>query len=124
MELLLSLMLLCLCLRAFGSFEFQEAEAFSMLGSGVESPTESRVAEEGVLLLTRLELAGLVEQTLTEETGLAFHVVSIQLSGQQENVSVSEFCFSSLNDRSPEEIAEILSRRLNVHPAIREVSLQ
>ncbi len=80
-----------------------------------------RVAEEGTLFLTRLELAALVEQTLKEETGVGFRVVSVGLSGSRDNVTVSELCFSCLNDRTPDEIADILRRRLGLNSAVQEV---
>jgi hypothetical protein len=121
MELLLSLVLLSLVLRCFGSVSFEESAAFSRIAPEDLAESENSVAEKGVLFLTRLELAALVEQTLKEETGVGFRVVSVGLSGSRDNVTVSKLSFSSLNGKSPDEIADILHRRLGLNSAVQEV---
>jgi len=78
-------------------------------------------AREGVLLVTRLELARMAERILLEETGRPHEVAGISLFGTDGQLEVAEIVFYDLAPGTPEQVEEILRRRLSIETTISEV---
>lgn len=129
LRLVLSLVLLCLFFGVFGKVSAQQMQDFSMEEQQAMPQEQQQVTQQGVLLLTRLELARLIEQTLLEQTlleqtGSSFTVSAIGLSQQDGEVTVQEVALASLQGRDPQEIADILSRQLDLSVTVSEVNGQ
>ena len=124
LRLVLSLVLLCLFFGVFGKVSAQQMQDFSMEEQQAMPQEQQQVTQQGVLLLTRLELARLIEQTLLEQTGSSFTVSAIGLSQQDGEVTVQEVALASLQGRDPQELADILSRQLDLSVTVSEVNGQ
>ena len=122
LRLVLSLVLLCLLFGIFGKISIDGAQAFTLGEENILPGAQQDVTQQGVLMLTRLELAKLIEQTLEEQTGLSFTVSGIALTGEGEEIAVSEVSLLSLNGITPQEVAQILNRQLALSVTVSEVN--
>ena len=123
LRLVLSLVLLYLFFGIFGGVSIKQMELLPQ-EELLLSQEQQQITEQGVLLLTRLELAERVEQTLLEQTGSRFTVTAVVLRERVGEVSVSEVTLQSLLGRGPQELSGILNRQLGLSATVSEVNGQ
>ena len=123
LRLVLSLVLLYLFFGIFGGVSIKQMELLPQ-EELLLSQEQQQITEQGVLLLTRLELAERVEQTLLEQTGSSFTVTAVVLRERAGEVSVSEVTLQSLLGRDPQELSGILNRQLGLSATVSEVNGQ
>lgn len=123
LRLVLSLVLLYLFFGIFGGVSIKQMELLPQ-EELLLSQEQQQITEQGVLLLTRLELAERVEQTLLEQTGSRFTVTAVVLGERAGEVSVSEVTLQSLLGRDPQELSGILNRQLGLSATVSEVNGQ
>lgn len=123
LRLVLSLVLLYLFFGIFGGVSIKQMELLPQ-EELLLSQEQQQITEQGVLLLTRLELAERVEQTLLEQTGSRFTVTAVVLRERVGEVSVSEVTLQSLLGRDPQELSGILNRQLGLSATVSEVNGQ
>lgn len=123
LRLVLSLVLLHLFFGIFGGVSIKQMELLPQ-EELLLSQEQQQITEQGVLLLTRLELAERVEQTLLEQTGSRFTVTAVVLRERAGEVSVSEVTLQSLLGRDPQELSGILNRQLGLSATVSEVNGQ
>ncbi|MBQ3077303.1 MAG: hypothetical protein IJC43_05550 [Clostridia bacterium] len=119
--LLLSLSLLTIFFSRFPGLLPAEQPAASLPEGEAAAVLGQHAAEEGVLLVTRLELARMVEEILQEETGRPHKVAGISLHGRDGELKVAEIVFCDLTPDTPQQVGEILQRRLSIETEISEV---
>ncbi len=110
---------LFLLLAMFSAAAKVDLSALTVAIPTAESGSYARMTEvmaDGALSLTRTMLAAQIE----EAVGGGLAVCGLELEGE-ENVSVKEITFTSLDGRSPVELAGILLSELGITAMIREV---